>query len=216
MTAQPAPDVRPRVLLTGFDRFRDYDDNPSGLLMHELRERLGFDAHEIPTSFARSIQTVAALVEELSPDYVIMFGLAGNRPPGFYLEEVAERDLTTPEPDNDGRPGPAKSPDRPASLTSTLPLDLIEHAIAGAGLPVHRSTDAGGYVCNHIFYEVVDLLRSQGSSASAGFIHLSALATTTDGTATGDDGNRVPIETDGMLTMDDLVAGACAAIAALG
>jgi pyroglutamyl-peptidase len=197
------------VLLTGFDRFSAYEDNPSGMLMRRLAERHGLAAFEIPTSFERSIATTAQLIERHQPSAVLLFGLA-NRAPGFYLEEIAQRDLDPTLRDNDDAAPPTKSDTRPESLPSTLPLPLLESALTDAGLPAFRSDDAGSYVCNHLFYEVVELLQRTDSTTTAGFIHISPL-----GTTVGDEFETADQSAGGHLDLDALEAGTLAMLAAL-
>jgi pyroglutamyl-peptidase len=60
----------------------------------------------------------------------------------------------------------------PATLPSRLPLDRLAAALAADGYEVLTSDDAGGYLCNHLFYE----LMTQRPEGVAGFVHVPPLA----------------------------------------
>ena len=79
------------------------------------------------------------------------------------------------------------------ALFSTLPVREMAEAIREAGIPAEISYSAGTYVCNDLFYLVLDHLEDSG--VPAGFIHVPA---------------------DGELTAAQLATGLEAAISVLG
>lgn len=203
--AQPMTAATTKILVTGFDRFGDYEDNPSGRLAELLHRRDDTIGVVLPTVFAESTRLMLDLIDRHQPVAVVMFGLA-NRRPGFHLEEVAHAHASSDSPDNAGHRAPVRSDDHPAALPTTLPLAEIDAALTAAELPVHRSQDAGGYVCNNLFYEVMHRLSCDpGADTPAGFIHVSALSST----VSGDDAVGAP------LTIDALLRGATAMLDAL-
>lgn len=199
------------VLITGFDRFGNYANNPSQLLVESFGGSEECDTVILPTSYAQSITKVIPVIRANTYRAILMFGLA-NRPPGFYLETVAKRVSASGSPDNDGAvPVGSKELDGPPTLKSTLPLDDMQEALHREGLPVSLSHDAGDYVCNSLMYQVLLHLRVEESTAVAGFIHISPLANTV--------GDRVEQSTGGIgafLTLEQMIVGARACLMAVG
>ena len=54
--------------------------------------------------------------------------------------------------------GAAIDPDGPLALPSSLPVDAIVAALRAEEIPAAVSRDAGGYLCNHIFYVLMGAL----------------------------------------------------------
>jgi hypothetical protein len=75
------------------------------------------------------------------------------------------RRTTTQRP----RPGSAIDPAGPLALRSTLPVDAIVAALEAEGIPAEVSRDAGGYLCNHVFYVLLQ------SGRRGGFVHVPPL-----------------------------------------
>ena len=48
-------------------------------------------------------------------------------------------------------------------------------ALLAAGIPCELSLTAGAYLCNQVFYTLMDHLTTQGQDIPAGFIHLPSL-----------------------------------------
>lgn len=58
----------------------------------------------------------------------------------------------------------------PPELPSTLPLEAIAAGLTAGGLPFAHSDDAGGYVCNNLFFHL--MAAPCHSSVSRGLIHV--------------------------------------------
>jgi pyroglutamyl-peptidase len=58
----------------------------------------------------------------------------------------------------------------PDAYFATLPATAIAAALRAAGLPAEVSQNAGGFVCNHLFYTLMHL--AAGQSWRAGFLHV--------------------------------------------
>jgi pyroglutamyl-peptidase len=153
-----------RVLVTGFEPFGDQPVNPSQLVAE------AFDGVVLPVSYARAADELRRAVGEREPDLVVSFGLAANRT-AIAVERYAHNLDEASTTDNEGRPGSGSPIDAtgPLALSSTLPVDAIVAALLAEELPAEVSRDAGGYLCNHVFYA---LLRS---GARGGFVHLPPL-----------------------------------------
>ena len=91
------------------------------------------------------------------------------------VERFARNVASATTPDNRGVVRGAAAPDPgPERLEATVPVGEIARAIRGAGVPARVSTNAGDYVCNHLYYGALAFLRrrlardARGVSSPAG------------------------------------------------
>ncbi|HTV69357.1 MAG TPA: pyroglutamyl-peptidase I [Rhizobiaceae bacterium] len=197
--------MKPRVLVTGFGAFPGTPVNPTEALVAELEARKGefTDRCELATAlFDVDYRALPARLEglasPLSPDIAIHFGLSAQAA-GFQLERLAKNEIRPNSPDNAGFiPGRGTICDLDESFGSTLPLEAIHAALTAKGLPVAYSDDAGGYLCNFLFYHARSGLCSAFTPHMAGFIHVPPLRS---------------LMTPNGLTLDQLVDGARTIIA---
>lgn len=164
---------RKTILVTAFEPFGGEAINPTQRILDRLPDTLAGCAVKkllLPVEFIRSAAMALAACDALAPDAVILLGQAGGRA-AITPETTARNRMHTAVPDNAGyRPTDAPViPDAPEALPSTLPVERIVEAIRACGVPAALSDDAGGYVCNSLFYSV---LRHTGGAVPAGFIHV--------------------------------------------
>jgi pyroglutamyl-peptidase len=173
----------PRILITGFGPFPGAPVNPTETLIEALRadpsllEGNGDIRTEI---LAVEYDTVpgrlTAFGAEFAPDIAIHFGLSAQAE-GFTLERLARNEIARDRPDNaGGQPGEACIVEGARAQPSTLPLEAIASALDRAGLPHSWSDDAGGYLCNYIFYLSRSPHFADFSPEISGFIHVPPLA----------------------------------------
>jgi pyroglutamyl-peptidase len=115
-------------------------------------------------------------VRETEPDVVICFGQADGRT-GISVERFAHNLDDAASLDNDAAPasGAAIDPDGPAAYSSTLPVERIVEALRAEGIPASASRDAGGFLCNHVFYVLMRVLEQERPQARGGFVHVPLL-----------------------------------------
>ena len=165
------------ILLTGFEPFGTYKDNPSAEVAQALHGRaVGHETVQsavLPVHHARAAAVVAQLVETATPRAIVHLGLAGGRA-RIALERVAVNVMDFEIADNAGyrATGEACVPDGPAAYFSTLPVETMLEALIADGVPAYLSSTAGTYLCNQTFYTTRHLLASRGLDVPAGFIHL--------------------------------------------
>ena len=180
------------ALLTGFEPFAGDRRNPSGEAVHLVADAWNGPEQLVtavlPTAFGRGADRLVELVAAHSPDVVIATGLAGGRA-WVTPERVAVNLIDARVPDNDDeQPVDEPSlPGAPAAYFSTLPVKHIVNSIAAAGVPARPSLSAGAFVCNHVFFRLMDAvtLRAENGAARlagagtpapsgirAGFIHV--------------------------------------------
>ena len=113
---------------------------------------------QLPTSYAHSAGVLRAAIEEVKPEIVLCVGQAGGRTE-LCLERVAINVQDARIRDNDGKQ-PIDKPvvkDGPAAHFATLPIKACVAEMRKAGLPAAVSNTAGTFVCNHIFYALMDI-----------------------------------------------------------
>ncbi|MBV8393547.1 MAG: pyroglutamyl-peptidase I [Alphaproteobacteria bacterium] len=165
-----------KALVTGFDAFGGDDVNPSSLAVRRLGRRIaGIEVRiaELPTSYARSAAALERAIEEVRPEIVLCAGQAGGRAE-LCLERVAINVQDARIRDNDGRQ-PIDRPiveEGPAAYFATLPIKACVAGLREAGLPAAVSNSAGTFVCNHVFYVLMDMLRRRRHPPRGGFLHI--------------------------------------------
>ena len=185
------------VFITCFEPFGGRSSNASAEAVFSLPSIIcSFELRRLclPVAFRKAADRAIAAIDELSPAAVICVGEAAGRT-AITPEKVALNLRTARIPDNAG----LQPIDEPViegganALFSTLPVREMAEAIREAGIPAEISYSAGTYVCNDLFYLVLDHLGDSG--VPAGFIHVPA---------------------DGELAAAQLATGLEAAISVLG
>jgi pyroglutamyl-peptidase len=170
--------LRP-LLVTGFEPFGGDHINPSCEVARALHGRTVGGARVVgvvlPCVFGASIDALRVALDSHRPQLVLALGLAAGRE-GFTPERVAINLDDARIPDNAG----AQPIDRPvvargaAAHFSTLPVKAITEALRAAGHPASVSNSAGTFVCNHVFYGLMQQLKRR-RGVRGGFMHLCCL-----------------------------------------
>lgn len=168
------PQKRPDVtLVTGFGPFGSLKRNPSQSLVEALPS---LDSLErtliVPTSYERAWQQIESALAPPNTR-LVMFGYS-PRAKGLRLERFAHNLDRSPIPDVDGEihQGSIFSAAEPR-LDSTAAVTAFRHLRATyPDLPVHMSEDAGGYVCNHVFYRALREASHARALGSVVFAHV--------------------------------------------
>ena len=158
-----------KVLVTGFGPFGDVAENPSAdvaSMMPGLTPgHVEVVCETLPVEYAASAARLDELIDAERPDAVVCLGVAATRDE-VSVERIARRVTRSESPDNAGVVlSAAGGEDEPDELPTTLPVE----AIASRGVSV--SEDAGGYVCDHLFYRAVRTAAAAGVPF-AGFVHI--------------------------------------------
>jgi pyroglutamyl-peptidase len=183
--------VVPRVvLLGGYGPWAGYPVNPAWEAIRPLDGARIADL-EVRAFMVEVVWDVAwdqyqdHLDLDLPPAATIGTGVAGGMSQLFSLERRAVNREDGVDVEGNGRSGDPVVEGGPDELASTLPLDEIGAALFEADIDWTYSDSAGTYLCNHLFYHLVD--GTQGTDIAAGFIHIN------DG--------------DGTVPIEDLTAG---------
>ncbi len=165
-----------KALVTGFEPFAGDEINPSSLAVRRLKKRYGglvVETAELPCSYAKSADVLRAAIDKTHPDIVMCVGLAGGRAE-LCLERVAINVQDARIRDNDGRQ-PIDMPvakKGPAAHFSNLPIKACVAEMRKAGLPAAVSNTAGTFVCNHIFYSLMEIVAASERPLRGGFLHV--------------------------------------------
>jgi pyroglutamyl-peptidase len=167
-----------RVLVTGFEPFGGSGVNPSQRLVETLAAEppngIELAAAVLPVSWARAGAALERALRAAEPNLVVCFGQADGRV-GISVERFAlNHDDGGPDNDDCERHEEI-DPGGPVAYRSTLPVDAIVTALREQGIPAAPSRDAGGFLCNHVFYVLMRLLAAERPAARGGFVHLPLL-----------------------------------------
>jgi pyroglutamyl-peptidase len=161
------------ILATGFEPFGGSGTNPSQQLVERLQ---GVERAFLPVSYARAADALRRALRAAKPDVVLCFGQADGRV-GISVERFAHNLDEAASTDNDAATGSGApiDPDGPAAYAATLPVDEIVAALRAEGIPAAPSRDAGGFLCNHVFYVLMRALEQERPGAIGGFVHVPLL-----------------------------------------
>jgi len=167
-----------KILLTGFTPFGEYKINPSGEIVKRLKGKT-IKGNKIigmilPVVFGKAGQMVVNAIKKHQPDIVISFGLSKNAS-GIIIEKVGlnihtgkDENKLTPSNEyiiKDGAP----------VYFSGLPVERILAKLRKNNIPANISYHAGTYLCNEVFYTVLNYITVQKLPVKAGFIHVPSL-----------------------------------------
>jgi pyroglutamyl-peptidase len=169
-----------RVLVSAFAPFGGRPVNSSGAALEELvaRRPAGLDVVPVvlPVVYGEATRALAKAIAAVRPAAVLALGQADGRD-RVTAERVALNLVTATDADESGR----ALPEEPvlaggrAAYWSTLPVTRIVSALVDAGVPAAASPDAGGFVCNHLFYGLMHLIATERPQMRGGFVHLPCL-----------------------------------------
>jgi pyroglutamyl-peptidase len=167
------------ILVTGFEPFGGETVNASWEAARRLEgwrhgEYVAV-ARLLPCAYDASVKALVRAIETLRPDALLMTGQAARRAV-VCVERFAHNLDNAKAPDNDGDRRKALRISRaaPEWLEATAPVNTTVQAIRKVGIPARASRNAGGFVCNHLYFGALDYLASLKRPIPAVFLHLPA------------------------------------------
>ena len=166
-----------RALVTGFEPFGGADVNSSQKLVEALAAEPPTDGLELatavlPVAWARTGDELARALDSAQPELVVCFGQADGRA----QVEVERFALNFDDGSDDA--GETRRAEivagGPVAYRSGLPVDAVVDALRADGIPATASRDAGGYLCNHVFYVLMRTLEER-PRVRGGFVHVPLL-----------------------------------------
>lgn len=165
------------ILLTGFAPFGGEPVNPSWQAVKQLQgwqpdEETEVQAVELPCVFGQSLEVLRSALARLDPVLVIALGQAGGRT-AISLEKVAINYQDARIADNAGNQplGEPVMADESTAYFTNLPLKAILQQLRHQGIPAEISYSAGTFVCNHVFYGLMQAVATT-PQVRAGFVHI--------------------------------------------
>ena len=174
-----------KILLTAFEPFGKDVENAAAIVCQQIPSQGDYYQIEkriLPTEFAAGAQALLTAMDEVMPEMVICLGQAGGRK-NVTPERVAVNLMDAPIPDNAGcQPDEVEIiPGGPTAYLTNMPIKAVVQHAKEAGYPVQVSNSAGLYVCNDIFYTLMNRIAytpaNEATPAIWGdFIHIPYLA----------------------------------------
>lgn len=167
------------VLLTGFGPFPGVRRNASADLVrrlerHSLRtvRATRLCAAVLTTEWATVGEQIGALLARHRPSVAVHFGVS-SRAIGFELETTARNEAMVRQ-DVVGclNENQRLIADARLSLKTTLPAASAVNALRARGIRAKLSRDAGGYLCNAVYYHSLRLSKQLRVGHKAIFVHL--------------------------------------------
>ncbi|PFN98711.1 pyroglutamyl-peptidase I [Neobacillus bataviensis] len=166
-----------KILVTGFEPFGGEPVNPAleAVKLLNGKEITEYEVvtREIPTVFGKAICSLKESIDEINPDMVICVGQAGGRST-ITPERVAINvdDARITDNENNQPIDEEIVPGGPAAYFSKLPVKAMVKVMNENGIPASVSNTAGTFVCNHIFYGLMNYLDTSDKDIRGGFIHI--------------------------------------------
>ncbi len=163
------------ILVTGFGPFLHVTENPSWEAIRDLDGQtvgpLVVRTARLDVTYGDAPIQLQAAIDRVKPDLVLCLGVAPGA--ALRLESTARNRDTANAPDAAGvtRHDVAIRDTGPATIRTRLPLARLRAALETGGFEFIDSDDAGGYLCNHVFYELL----SRRTDGIAGFVHVPTL-----------------------------------------
>lgn len=156
-----------KITVTGFEPFGGSERNASWEAVRQLADA---DTVMLPVSFERACRMIREIAAS-GADAVICVGEAAGRD-RISVERVAVNLMDARIPDNDGyQPADVPvCPGRPDGWFTALPVRRILKETENTEI----SYSAGTYVCNAVFYSLMDEIQLRGNRTRGGFIHVPA------------------------------------------
>lgn len=174
-----------KILLTAFEPFGKDVENAAAIVCQQISSEgadYQIEKRILPTEFTAGAEALLQAMDEVMPEMVICLGQAGGRK-DVTLERVAVNLMDAPIPDNAGdQPDEVEiTPGGPTAYLTNMPIKAVVQQVREASYPVQVSNSAGLYVCNRIFYTLMNRIAytpaNEAASALWGdFIHIPYLA----------------------------------------
>lgn len=149
------------VLLTGFGPFREWTVNSSGEVARALAGRAGLLTRILPVDHEAGAAALRAALAAGEPRLVLCTGLCPEPRPRLELRARRPQTVAAGTPVHNG----------------VWPWAASLDAIRATGAPARLSGDAGGYVCETVYWTALDARRN-GRAVPVAFLHLPPLSAT--------------------------------------
>jgi len=155
-----------KILLTGFEPFGEYEQNPTMEIVRNIKERTHLKKTILPVDFEATKVALEAILKEVQPDYVVSLGL--NAKIGWLaLEQFA---LNTGYDYLHHQWQSNLVENGAAAYQTHFDINYWKKQLNKLGCPTLISNHAGTYLCNFVYYHALHY--RQAKRGDALFIHL--------------------------------------------
>lgn len=159
-----------KILISGFKPFLGQKINPSQKIALDLQDRFADVVSLIlPVEYKQSFWLLEREIQNVEPDFVIMIGQAAGRT-NVCFEKVGLNWVQSRHADEAGvKPAfGAIEANEPLALMTPFPVDEHYEKLKAKNLPVEISFSAGAYVCNDLYFRILNEFKN----LKAVFIHV--------------------------------------------
>ena len=163
-----------KILISGFKPFLGQKINPSQNLANDLGELFtDVEAVILPVEFTKSFLVLEEALRLHQPDCLIMLGQASGCHNVCFEKIALNWQQSEVADENNLQPKPGMIiPNSELALMTLFPVDSFYKELKDLGKAVKISFSAGTYVCNDLYYRVLQSHRE----LSAVFIHVPLIA----------------------------------------
>ncbi len=169
--------IMKNILLTGYEKFLNYNVNPTERLALDFDNRVINDyqihGRVFKLHYYKIREQIVSYIKEIDPEIILLTGQAPRA--GISIEKIAINyvhtqniayncgtSITDSKLNNNG----------PDAYFSTLPIFELIDILRKNNIPSYQSLSAGSYGCNQLFYETMHYLNTKKTNVRyAGFIH---------------------------------------------
>ncbi|MBU7018098.1 MAG: pyroglutamyl-peptidase I [Theionarchaea archaeon] len=164
-----------KILITGFEPFKNEKINPSWEVCRNLieKEEKFIEVRQLPVIYDEAAERALTIFDDIHPDVVLHLGEAGGRT-HISVERIAVNcdDASIGDSRGQKRDGIPIKKEGADGLFTTIPVKKIVTALKEAGIPATISNSAGTYLCNHVLYRTLSHVKENNLHVQVGFIHL--------------------------------------------
>ena len=163
------------ILLTGYDKWHETKYNSSWEMLEsadiKLPEHWKFELEKLPVSWEKAPETLATRIHE-DVKAIVCFGMGGREK--ICCERIALNLISPTSGDVNSKKHDSEFVVRgaPAAYWTQLPFRQICSAVQNQGIPCGESHNAGLYLCNYIFYWLLNYITEKELDIIGGFIHV--------------------------------------------
>ena len=162
------------ILLTGFEPFNNRKRNNSWEIVKLFINHSEIDCVEVPVSFTRADKVIIEKLCQKGYDLILMIGETSASSDKIRLERVALNLMDASIPDNDNVLAdeiPIDITNLPSIFTN-FPIKSIYSNLKRYGYPVSLSNSAGTFVCNCLYFKILNYVQNKNLKSKVLFIHV--------------------------------------------
>ena len=166
------------VLLSGFEPFYIYAENPSELVVEFLNgstiNNVTIRSIVLPVNFTESVAQITQAIHTYDPVLVVSLGLNAEARV-IQVENFGMNIRKRPRSDPLWFFPKRLDPDGPFIRKTPLSTIDIVSELRANEISARQSFYAGNYVCNAVFYHTLGLIEDEGREIPVGFVHIPPL-----------------------------------------